>query len=160
VRLDARRSAVLLEVLAEARRTADNLASSLRRLEKMFPLSADRLGTLDEDEKDRLDAFRVRFSDLQDVPGGKLFRSVLLAEEEESGSMLDTLDRMEKRGIIRTVDDWRRLRDARNLLTHEYPRLAEEQAEALNTAYRDATALIGTLDALVRYVRERLGLAI
>jgi hypothetical protein len=72
--------------------------------------------------------------------------------------MLDTLDRMEKRGVIRSVEDWRRLRDARNLLTHEYPKLSEERAEALNTAFGEASGLIGTLDALRQYVRERLGL--
>ena len=49
---------------------------------------------------ERLDAFRVRYGDLQDCLGNKVFRSVLLAEDEEPVSMADTLNRMEKRGIL------------------------------------------------------------
>lgn len=154
---DPRRAAVLVEVFSEAYRTAVNLMSSLDRLRGRFPLSAEELEHLDEDDKDRLDAFRVRFTDLQDVLGSKLFRSVLYLEEEEPGSMLDILHQMEKRGLIPSVDNWRGLRDVRNLLVHDYPRSAPERADALSTAYREAGALLRILWSLHRYLRERVG---
>ena len=155
--VDPRRAAIFLEVFAEAQRTARNLQSSLNRIAGLFPLTPEQMDDLDEDEKDRLDAFRVRFTDLQDVLGGKLFRSLLHLEEEEPESTLDILNQVEKRGIIASVDGWRRLRDIRNLLTHEYPRSAGERAEALSTAFREAPGLIETLQSVGRHVRDHVG---
>ena len=155
---DPRKAAVLTEVFAEAYRTALNLKSSLDRLGGRFPLSPEQIEHLDEDAKDRLDAFRVRFTDLQDVLGGKLFRSLLYLEEEEPGSMLDILHQVEKRGLIPSLDAWRALRDVRNLLIRDYPKSAVERAEALTTAFREAPALLRILWNLHRYLHEHLGL--
>jgi hypothetical protein len=62
VRFDAQRAAVFLELFSEAHRTALNLQSSLTRLSPLFPLSVEVLEAAGEEEKDRLDAFRVRYA--------------------------------------------------------------------------------------------------
>ena len=49
---------------SEAIRTAQRLKSSLARLNQTFPLSEHVLASADDDLFDKLDAFRVRFSDL------------------------------------------------------------------------------------------------
>jgi len=60
---------------SEASRTASRLSVSLTRLEHDFPLSSASLLSADDDLLDKIDAFRVRFADLQDCVGNKLFRN-------------------------------------------------------------------------------------
>ncbi len=55
---------------------------------------------MDLDALDKLDAFRVRFCDLQVVLGNKVFRSLLTLEMEPNGSNLDLLNRIDKRGLL------------------------------------------------------------
>lgn len=81
----------------EADRSANLLLSSYQRLKNLFPIKSNALDKLTEEEKDKLDAFRVRFCDLQDVIGNKIFRSILLLEEEELGSQLDIFNKIAKR---------------------------------------------------------------
>ncbi|WBA87243.1 hypothetical protein [Endozoicomonas sp. GU-1] len=82
----------------QACRTATRLSVSVVRLKADLPLTADDLQNADEDLMEKLDAFRVRYGDLQDFLGGKVFRSLLMAEDEEPVSMADILNRIEKRG--------------------------------------------------------------
>lgn len=51
---------------------------------RYVPLTGERLTTDDESLFERLDAFRVRYADLQDAIGNKLFRSILLVLDEKS----------------------------------------------------------------------------
>ena len=62
---------------SEAYRTAQRLKSSLDRLNQTFPLNEHTLANADDDLFDKLDAFRVRFSDLQPRMGEfiRLFRN-------------------------------------------------------------------------------------
>jgi hypothetical protein len=70
-----------------------------------------------------IDAFLFRFIKIQDLMGNKLFREVLdrIGEYDDSMSMLDVLDRMEKLELIESADAWMDYRNLRNVLTHEYP---------------------------------------
>ena len=68
---------------------------------------------------ERLDAFRVRYGDLQDRLGNKVFRNVLLAEDEEPVNMADTPNSMEKRSILSSADAWRNTRAIRNAFAHD-----------------------------------------
>lgn len=70
---------VFIQNWSEAIRTAKRLQSSLDRLESSFPIEEHQLQEpYDESLHDSLDAFRVRYADLQDCIGNKLFRGVLL----------------------------------------------------------------------------------
>ena len=66
----------------------------------LFANSAESLKAADEDLQDKIDAFRVRFADLQDCLGHKLFRNLLKLEDESPVSMIDVLNMMEKREIL------------------------------------------------------------
>jgi len=70
-----------------------------------------------------IDAFLFRFIKIQDLVGNKLFRELLgrVGEYDDSMSMLDVLDRMEKLEFIESADVWMDYRNLRNVLTHEYP---------------------------------------
>ena len=114
---------------------------------------------LDEDAREKLDAFRMRFSGLQDLLASKLFRGILLLEEEETPqSMLDILNAMEKREVISSFDDWKNFRDLRNAFMHEYPDQLDICADALTGAHAVAGELIQVLARIRRRVIDHVGL--
>jgi len=95
---------IFTSVFSEAKRTAKNLLISKQRLAIYYPF--ENINLDNEDVLDKLDAFRARFTDLQDILGRKILGSILLLEAEEKGSMIDILNQMEKRLIITDVDEW------------------------------------------------------
>jgi len=98
-------AAIFIANYREALRAAHSLTVSIKRTAGLFPLDGHALETLDEEDSEKLDAFRMRFSGLQDLLASKLFRGILLLEEETPQSMLDILNAMEKRGVITSFDD-------------------------------------------------------
>ncbi len=158
MRHDPVRAANFLAVYDEAVRTARNLATSLARVSVLLPMDGNRMDGLSDDDRERLDAFRVRFMELQDILGAKVFRALLHLEEEKTGSQLDTLNAMEKRGIVPSVADWVALRRLCNGLSHEYPATSTERAAALNEARLHASRLLSVLDAVRSYGAAHLAL--
>jgi hypothetical protein len=142
---------------SEALRISKRLYSSLQRLNTLFPLTVD-FNNLSEEKIDSIDAFRIRFADLQDCIGNKLFRSLLTLEEEPSQSMLDTLHKMEKRQIIDNLKQWKQLRELRNIFSHDYPEAQEEKAEALNMAYTATPSLLAILKNIHSYTHAHIKL--
>lgn len=136
----------------EAIRAAQSLATSVRRTAGLFPLDGHALEVLDEDASEKLDAFRARFSGLQDLLSNKLFRGILLLEEETPQSMLDILNAMEKRGVVKSFDDWKIARDLRNAFMHEYP----DQLDICAAALTGAHAASGELIQVLARIRERV----
>lgn len=143
----------------EAYRSAGLLQSSYARIASLMPLKGSRLSTLSEEEVDRLDAFRVRYSDLQDSLGNKIFRTLLLLEEESPGSNLDILNKMAKRRVIPSFEEWKTLRGIRNLFSHDYPETEDERAEVLNAAYSTTPKLLAVLNNVIHYTNTTPQLA-
>jgi len=157
-RYDSELAALLVANYGEALRTAARLSTSLERTEDLFPLTGDALARLDDGGAERLDAFRVRFSDLQDLLAGKLFRGLLRLEEEPALSQLDVLNAMEKRGIIGSLEGWKALRQLRNAFAHDYPEHDDQRAEALTLAAAGAGELLTVLRRLRNYACQHVGL--
>lgn len=70
-----------------------------------------------------VNSFLFNFSKLQDKIGAKLFKKALYELKEidnESISMIDALNLLEKLEIIANVEEWDELREIRNSLAHEY----------------------------------------
>ncbi len=61
-----------------------------------------------------------RFSRTSNILIKKVFRALDAVELEESGSLIDSANRAEKRGIIDSVSTIRIIREARNMVAHEY----------------------------------------
>lgn len=142
----------------ESARSAKLLESSYNRIANLIPLSGDALIQLSTDDMDRIDAFRVRFCDLQDSLGSKVFRSLLKLEEETIGSQLDILNKIEKREIVSSFESWKLLRDTRNLFSHDYPEDEERRAEALTIAHKNTPHLLTILSNTKEYVEKVIGL--
>lgn len=96
------------------------------------------------------DMFTMRFSKLQDYMGEKLFPAVLdvLANTSESLSYIDTLNALEKNGILESAAKWREIRYLRNKISHEYPSSYREQCMTLNKIIEVFPYLESTLNVV------------
>jgi hypothetical protein len=103
-----------------------------------------------------VNSFLFGFSKIQDRMGAKIFKQILLELKEidtEAVPMRDVLGIMEKLGIIEQAEDWERLREIRNLLSHDYPdqpferlqniELALEGFEHLNRIFIKIKSFVG-----------------
>lgn len=81
---------------------------------------------------ERVDAFIVRFGRLLDHLVDKLTPALLTEMLEEAGSAIDNLDKMEKLGLISSVDEWAEASNLRDRLSHERVEDTKEFASSLN----------------------------
>lgn len=87
-------------------------------LNKLTPFDASRLTTADDFEP--YDALSDRFIRVTET-FIKFFRSYeRLQFAEESDTLRDQLNRMEKLGLISSTELWFRIRDVRNRIVHDY----------------------------------------
>ncbi|MGR9098992.1 MAG: hypothetical protein ACU826_00350 [Gammaproteobacteria bacterium] len=133
--------------LMRMNRLALLLEEAVQALNSVFPLNVSGFHPDSMDAIDLLliDGFRIRFSDLQDMLGRTLFKTVAIADEDEApGEDLSTRERiqlMEKKGII-DAQEWRDIREIRNNFTHEYPDQHEEKAINLNAVWEHVSTLL------------------
>ena len=82
-----------------------------------------RIGVKAEYSEEDFDAFEnllARYARSVDLIVNKVFRSIDAVELEDSGTMIDVVNRSEKRGIVDSADRVRELKDLRNDIVHEY----------------------------------------
>ena len=78
-----------------------------------------------------INSFLFNYTKIQDKIGAKLFKKFLYVINEINTldlPMIDVLNRLEKLDILHR-DDWEKLRNIRNMLTHEYPYSIDERIE-------------------------------
>jgi uncharacterized protein YutE (UPF0331/DUF86 family) len=90
----------------------------------------------DEDKIQKVDSFIFRFLKLQDFMGQKLFKQLLKTTDDyqETMSMIDVLDKLEKMELVPSSDRWKDYREVRNQLTHEYPDNKEDVVSGIKKA--------------------------
>ena len=84
-----------------------------------------------------VNSFLFNFAKLQDKIGAKLFKKILYELKEidsYSIPMIDVLNKLEKLKIIDSTLKWDRLREIRNILSHEYPLNTTERIENIELA--------------------------
>ncbi len=106
------------------------LQNSLNWLNRSFRLCANisKIDDCTEDQIDDIEAFMARFARTSDILIQKVFRAIDSVEFEDTGTLIDTVNRAEKRGIVDTITTMRSIRETRNLISHEY---ASENLQAL-----------------------------
>jgi len=119
--------------------------------------SIDNLNLTDWEVLKVIDTFIFRFIKLQDFLGNKVFKVFLKAigEYNEGMSFIDILDKLEKLGVIENAEDWFKIRELRNRLTHEYPDEEEEIKRDLKLALRYSEILKQTLENIETYLKSR-----
>lgn len=137
------------DVIAEIALGHASLLGSFRRL-----VSLDMIDTLSQSEsgQERLEAFCARFARLSDILLARAFR---LADEREllpSGTVIDRLQRAEKRQWVSSTELWQEIRLLRNRMAHEYA--AQVWAQIVQQAWRLTPEVLRTAEALL-HANER-----
>ena len=127
---------------------------ALKSMEAHLPLDGQKLAHLDLESIQDIDQLVLRYSKLQDSMGSKLFPTLLkiLMEPLEDSPMLDKLNRLEKIGILPSVQRWQELREIRNKFAHDYPEGDEMKAVVLNAACSGIEEMAEVLDRVGKAV--------
>lgn len=128
-----------VRVLEETLRQLDDGATWLRRSLKRCQKVAGK-SELSAADIDAFEALTSRFARLSDMILQKLFRGLDRIELEDGGTLLDALNRAEKRGLVDSAAAFREIRELRNEIAHEYAQ--EELSELFEGVLQHSPALL------------------
>ena len=103
-------------------------------------------------ELDKFEALTSRFARTGDMLIQKIFRLIDIIELEKPGSVIDRINRAEKRGLISSAEIFKEIRYLRNDISHEYiPTVIEGIFEKVLelTPY-----LIDSVNRVIKYSRD------
>ncbi len=122
------------EILKIADIHASRMIFCLEKIGHLFPLTAEKVDTLTDEEILLLDSLTFRFGKLQDYIGSKAIDAFLeeQAENTTNLTMIDKLHKLEIFDIVVEKEMWKEIREIRNHVAHEYPDNPELTAEHLN----------------------------
>jgi hypothetical protein len=132
------------------------MQQGLEHVKHFRPLTHATLENMVDEDLAFLELFTSRFAKLQDYMGENLFPAVLefMGTDPNKLSMIDKLNKMEKYGLLESVEQWKSLRDIRNKWTHEYPDSYEIIAKCLN----DMMDKCGLLEKNLRLIVDECSL--
>ncbi len=107
-----------------------------------------------------VNSFLFNFIKIQDKMGTNLFKSLLYSLKELNDfslPMIDVLHLLEKLQIIKNIDEWDKLREIRNVITHEYPFDIEERIENITLTINGYNILLTLFENIKEYVNEKIG---
>lgn len=121
---------------------------ALKSMAVHLPLDGQKLVLLDLEAIQDIDQLVLRYAKLQDSMGSRLFPALLkiMMEPLEDSPMLDKLNRLEKMGVLPSVQRWQELREIRNRFAHDYPEDDEMKAVVLNAACSGIEEMAEVLD--------------
>ncbi len=105
----------LKNLLDEIMRGRDVLAYSLVKCQRLNLNEG-----LSPDELESFEALTSRFARLSDVITQKAFRLLDVLDLETQGTVRDRINRAEKKGLIKSADEFIDIRLLRNEIAHEY----------------------------------------
>lgn len=104
------------------------------------------------DELDKFEALTSRFARTSDMLIQKIFRLIDILELERPGSVIDRINRAEKRGLISSSEIFKEIRYLRNEISHEYiPTVIEQIFEKV---LRLVPYLIDSIDKVNKYCQK------
>lgn len=106
-----------------------DLAETNKWLNRSFGI-CQKIGIKKEYSPEEFDAYEnltSRFARTCDLLINKVYRSIDQVELEPSGTIIDILNRAEKRGLVNSVQEIREIKELRNMIAHDYanPQLKE-----------------------------------
>jgi uncharacterized protein YutE (UPF0331/DUF86 family) len=99
------------------------LANARRHLDYSFQQVAglsDALEPATEKQLESAEAFTGRFTRSIDLLVNKVLRSLDRVELKPEGTLLDVINRAEKRGLVERAQELREMKDVRNMIAHDY----------------------------------------
>jgi len=147
----------LQRLIRECDRHCLRIHDSAKQMQAFMPLSTASYLNLSKLQVQIIDQFLFRFIKLQDSMGERLFKAVLLLLEEEVANkpFIDILNRLEQLEILSSADDWRALRDIRNIVAHTYDDEPEEAALAINKIFSKREDLLFIFQNIKAYLSNK-----
>ena len=96
-----------------------------------------------------LDALTARFARASDILMQKILGLFDALELEERGTIIDRINRGEKRGILSSALVFREIREVRNQIAHEYAE--QDLTEIFEKVLRLSPMLIQSLESVKKY---------
>ncbi len=106
------------------------------------------------EELDKFEALTSRFARTSDILIQKIFRLIDIIELERPGSVIDRINRAEKRGLILSSEVFKDIRYLRNDIAHEYIPTAIE--EIFKNVLQLAPYLIDSVKRVNDYCKSNL----
>ena len=127
----------LISAKHECEKHEVRILKALEILKPSFPLTVNNINSFGDDRVAVLDQFLYSFAKLQDCIGLRLIPALYEALENDDRALafIDILNRLEKLGLLSSVNDWQFFRVLRNNLAHEYPEREEDVVEAINLLF-------------------------
>ncbi len=106
----------LRQHLAELQQARQHLDYSYRQVGGL----SDFLAGTTPAQLESVEAFCSRFARTVDLLVNKVLRSLDRLELRPEGTLLDVINRAEKRGFVERAADLREMKDVRNIIAHDY----------------------------------------
>jgi len=132
----------------------------LKQAEKHLKVSYNRCqkiglkGPHNEDHLIEFEALTGRFARLVDMLVHKMFRSIDIVELADSGTLIDVINRAEKKGLIDSAQEVRSLKDLRNDIADEY--ITEKLTKLHEEVYQAVPKLLNMITNTVAYFQKYL----
>lgn len=137
----------LFDLLDQLNLAKKHLETSLKRCQSIKPKAHQQ-----EDELIQFEALTSRFARTADMLIHKVYRSIDAVELSEGGTMIDILNRAEKRLLINSVSEIRRIKDLRNEIAHEY--IIERLWLLHEEVFKQVPALLDLIDRANNYAKK------
>lgn len=103
-------------------------------------------------ELETFEALTARYSRLSDLLIQKIFRLIDSLELVDQGTMVDRINRAEKRGIVKSAKEFTELRYLRNTIVHEYE--PDEYAQIFKDVMKFTPILLDSVEATKLYCQK------
>lgn len=133
------------------------LADARRHLNYSFQQVAGLPATLagaTEGQLESAEAFTGRFARSVDLLVNKVLRSLDRVEMQPEGTLLNVVNRAEKRGFVTRAQELREMKDVRNIIAHDYA--GAKAAEIFSYCREQKPVLDAICDAVAAYAGETL----
>ncbi|CAO5679869.1 MAG: hypothetical protein HEEMFOPI_01354 [Holosporales bacterium] len=142
---------ILKQTIEECQLHLERMQQAAQHIRCLYPFCEEKFPLKKYEDLTSLDMFTSRLSKLQDTMREDLFPEFLkfLGEDVFVLSMIDRLNKLEKYGVLKSVTQWKNLRDLKNNLSHEYPNSYESLVKTLNQVFEKCHILEQTLKKII-----------
>lgn len=109
-----------------------------------------------KDEFDKFENLTSRYARTTDMLVNKVLRNIDTVESEDIGTIIDIMNRAEKRGIVESADSLHAVKDLRNNIVHEYKikKITKFFADVLNYAPTLLELIAKVNEYCAKYLRK------
>ncbi len=127
--------------------------SAIQWLERSYNLSS-KIGIkadYTDDEYDTFETLTSRYARAIDLIVRKVLRTIDIVEFEHPGTLIDTVNRAERRGLIDSVNSLREMTDLRNEISHDY--IKAELIETFEETLKQTLNVIALAKSIENYIK-------